>query len=511
MISRREALLVGLAALGVLFAYPPFRLLFPSFVALIPFIRLLHDAEASGWSRRHQWKVGFWFGLSLNAVTLYWMVFALWRFTPLSALGYVATVVILGAFLGIFFVTYVAVRRRWPAMRPIVLLPVMWTAGEWTVGHLPQVGFPWLGLGTSLASFPILAQTAEWWGARGLTFLLVMANVALAALVLPTATKRQRLRGPLVVVGGLVLALIFGAWREQHLTVRHVGRMTLLQPNIGFDEKWSTEPETIMSRMLMQSQEAITEGSPAMVIWPEAAVPGYLTVRPEWASRVQLLAERSRATFVIGGLDLDWRAEDDYDAYNAAFVIAPDQPWTTFPAYRKHYLVPITERVPFVNPRWFRSLQFFGGFARGIDRPVFDTELGRFGIFICYESTFEDVSRRYRRDGAEFLVTVTNDAWFGRTTAPYQHASHLVLRAIETRSGIARAANSGISGFVDPLGRYQGRTALEARATVHGELVTSDVTTLYVTVGDWVGLLSLVCALFLVGTTMWTARRRAKA
>jgi apolipoprotein N-acyltransferase len=136
-----------------------------------------------------------------------------------------------------------------------------------------------------------------------------------------------------------------------------------------------------------------------------------------------------------------------------------------------------------------------GGFTPGKTMPIYRTATGRFGVIVCYESAFEDLPRRYRAEGAEFFVNVTNDAWFGHTTAPAQHASHLVLRAIESRMGVARAANSGISEFVDPLGRAYGQTQLDADTIVVGTLVTSDVISLYVRLGDWVGILVVVLTL----------------
>jgi apolipoprotein N-acyltransferase len=175
--------------------------------------------------------------------------------------------------------------------------------------------------------------------------------------------------------------------------------------------------------------------------------------------------------------------------------------------------VPIVERVPFVPVRWLRRVpglgRWSGGFARGRDLPVYETALGRFGVLICYESAFEDLPRKYRALGAEFLVNVTNDAWFGRTSAPKQHASHLVLRAIETRMGIARAANSGISEFVDPLGHAYAASELEQEAVVADRLRTSDVTTLYVRWGDWVGWLCVLTTFGLAGVLVvnrWQAR-----
>jgi apolipoprotein N-acyltransferase len=172
--------------------------------------------------------------------------------------------------------------------------------------------------------------------------------------------------------------------------------------------------------------------------------------------------------------------------------------------------VPVTERVPFFPVRWFRRIpglkRWSGGFARGRELPVYEAAIGGFGVVICYESAFEDLPRRYRRAGADFLVNITNDAWFGRTSAPAQHASHLVLRAIETRMGVARAANSGISQFVDPLGRTYASTALETDALIADRLRTSDVTTPYVRLGDWVGTLAVLGTLGLAWLALMPRR-----
>jgi len=152
-----------------------------------------------------------------------------------------------------------------------------------------------------------------------------------------------------------------------------------------------------------------------------------------------------------------------------------------------------------VPVKMFRAIpglaRWSGGFTPGKIMPLYQTSLGRFGVIICYESAFEDLPRRYRAEGADFFVNITNDAWFGRTTAPAQHASHLVLRAIETRMGVARAANSGISEFVDPLGRAYHQTKLDADTVITGTLITSDVVSLYVRLGDWVGVLVVILTL----------------
>ncbi|MDH3456981.1 MAG: apolipoprotein N-acyltransferase [Gemmatimonadota bacterium] len=497
-------LIVGGAVL-VTIAYPPFHLILPSFLCVVPAILLILDGEQDPSPFRRHLVQGFWFGLLAHGLTLYWMVVALWHFTPLSGLGYAATIVILALYMSLVFAVSGWVTRT-TKVSLVITFPVLWTAAEWVIGHQGEVGFPWLGLGSSLTGYPVLVQIADIVGARGITMLLVLANVALA---LAWVDRRQRARAPVLVGGvviGVIVAAAYGVVRERALPLRPVGTIALLQPNVGFEEKW--EPgaqDSILYATLDLARTAISETAPDVVIWPEAAVPGYFHRHAGWRADISELSRTTGVPQLVGGLDLEWESADEYDYFNAAFWFDETGDFDRQPVYHKRYLVPITERVPFVNPRWFK-LRFFGGFGIGRERAVYETPVGRFGVFICYESAFEDLPREYRARGADFLVNITNDAWFGRTSAPYQHAAHLVMRAIETRAGIARAANSGISEFVDPLGREHRRTGLYQMTFVTDTLMTSDVVPFYTRVGDWVGLLSLVMTVGLVGFAFWSRR-----
>jgi len=288
--------------------------------------------------------------------------------------------------------------------------------------------------------------------------------------------------------------------RERTLPLKVVGTAALLQPNISWSEKWDPGArDSVFYRTLSFAERASHEAEPDLVVWPEAAVPDYLKTRESWRRQIAALALESRVPQVVGGLDLEWIDAEGggFEYFNAAFVFDSLGRDDGQPVYRKRYLVPVAERVPFLDPRWF-DLEFFGGFRAGHAGPIFETGMGRFGVLICFESAFESLSRRYRAEGADFLVNMTNDSWFGRTSAPYQHVAHLVMRAIETRAGIVRAANSGISEFVDPLGRQHGRTGLFVTTFLTGDVVTSDVIPPYVRLGDWVGALSLVMTVMLV-------------
>jgi apolipoprotein N-acyltransferase len=514
-VTRRRAWLLALLG-GVLLAasYPPFPLPFLSFVAIVPAVVLLFDAAGDP---RRAYRHGFRYGLVSQAIVLYWMIVALWHFTPMAALGYAITVFMLGVFTGGLFWFVTRVSLAFPRVPVALTFPVAWTALEWAIEHLGDVAFPWLGLGTSLADAPVLVQWADIAGARGVTFWLVWCNVmVVSALIGKGEAGRVRIVKRLVPLALSVAAVWgYGAWRERTLPLREVGKVALIQPNIGFHDKWVPErADSEVGTLLGLSRDALLVIRPDLIIWPEAALPYFLTERPQWQAQISQLVRDSHTPILTGGLHVRFESEGHYQTYNAAFLFDSTGAWATHPVYLKHYLVPVVERVPFVPVRWFRALpglsRWSGGFGRGTELPVYETSLGRFGVIICYESTFEDLPRRYRAEGTDFLVNITNDAWYGRTAATYQHVSHLVLRAIETRMGIARAANSGISELVDPLGHASAQTRLETQAAVTARLRTSDVIPLYVRWGDWVGRLCALATLAgVIGLVV--ARRRVAA
>jgi apolipoprotein N-acyltransferase len=446
---------------------------------------------------------GFWYGFLAHGLVLYWLVVALWHFTPLSALGYLATITLFGLWTALLFWFVVRVRLRLPVVPLWVVLPVAWTAVEWAIGHQGDIRFPWLGLGTSLAGTPVLVQWADIAGARGVTLWLAWCSVMLVE-AFPGGDGGAG--GPAIrwpALAGVALTVLaawsYGAWRMRSLPVRDVGVVGLIQPNEGFREHWDPRyADSQVTKLVEMSRALAARARVDLFVWPEAAIPGYLFQQARWDSAIAGLALASHTPILTGGPHAEFHGGGAYDYYNAAFYFDTSGRWRPYAVYEKHYLVPIVERVPFVPPRWL-NLKWFGGFGIGRATPLYPSRVGRFGVLICYESAFEDLARRYRGAGADFLVNITNDAWYGRTAGPYQHASHLVLRAIETRTGIARAGNDGISEFVDPLGRTYAATPLEVAAVVADRLRTSDVVPLYVRLGDWVGLLVVVTTLGLGG------------
>jgi apolipoprotein N-acyltransferase len=517
--SRRHALAAALTA-GLLFVvYPPFSLVAPAFLALVPLLWMLEEtvgtsapghrgtgAPAAGrgddgtpvrryagapWVAGASWaevaRLGYWVGAAASGLVFYWLVIALWHYTPLALVGYLASVLIVLApgWLA-FALGYVWVRRR-TGLPVWLVFPLLWTALEWLVGHQGDLAFPWLGLGTSLTSVPTLVQFADLGGARGVTLWLAWVN----ALVYLALVRRAWRPAALATATGL-LALGYGLWREATIVMRPVTTVAVLQPNVEFGDKWDREKaDSLVVALVRQTMEAARLPGVRLVAWPEAALPGFFQGQPNWEALVRTAVAESRTPLVAGALDVEFHPDGSYDYFNAAFLFDSTGSRHGQPSYRKTYLVPITERVPFLPPKWFKSLNYFGGLARGDRFPVFRIADGSFGVLICYESIFENLARGYRRDGADFLLNITNDGWFGSTVGPHQHAAHLVMRAIETRMGVARAANTGVSEFVDPLGRVHLATPLEVPRTIAGPVLTTSIRTPYVRFGDWVGALAL--------------------
>jgi apolipoprotein N-acyltransferase len=238
------------------------------------------------------------------------------------------------------------------------------------------------------------------------------------------------------------------------------------------------------------------------VAWPEVTISAWIELDVPMQQRASEAARIAGAPVVFGSIGHQRRDDGSLIPFNSAFMMDAEGRLTDY-RYDKRKLVPVVERTPL--PSFLGKLNFFGSYGRGTGWPLGETANGaRFGMLICYESTYPDVSREFRRAGADFLLNITNDAWYGRkvwyarTTALWQHPSHLVMRAIENRVGIARSANTGISFFVDPVGRIYDDIPLFSADVRTARVLTTDVITLYTRWGDVVGTGAALSAVLLL-------------
>jgi apolipoprotein N-acyltransferase len=493
------------SAVVLALSFPPLHLLVPPFVGLVPFTLWVHDRPADAAGRRAAVRGAMLFGAIYFGIVFYWILVALIWFTKLAILAF------LSALLGLIGVAalfgWMLHRSMHGVRAPLwIALPVAWTAAEWFRAHLPStIAFPWLGLGTSLTGFPELVGIAELVGARGVTFWLALCNGVLAMVVL---TLRRRGRWwPQALVLAVVVAgpMTWGVWRARTLKMREAAVVSVVQPNIPEHLKLDARAgldSTLAS--LNRLLPRVRPGSVDLVVMPEVT----LQIFPEWSQQAGWLrpieewSGRIGAPVLMGALGFDGELPDDYTPYNSAFLV--DASGLEDYRYDKRYLVPFVERVPLLPPDWFGALRYFGGFGLGRGWPLARVGGTAYGVLICYESSYPQASRRFRQEGADVLLNITNDAWYGReplyarTTALWQHPAHMVMRAIENRVGVARAANTGISMFIDPVGHVHDATSLFEPDLRTATVLTTDVVTFYTRYGDLMGSGSALAALLLV-------------
>ena len=502
--ERGDRLLPAVSALLAVSAFPPLHLLFPSFVALVPLALWVADHRVP----HRVFRGGVWFGVLYFGLLLYWIPIALVAFTWWAVPAYLAVVTLLafgagGVTWALFHLTHAGGFPLWAG------LPLTWTALEWFRAHAPWgLAFPWLGLGTSLTGYPELVGAAELVGARGITLWLVLLNGLIAEAVRAARSRngaRASVRWASAFAIVLAVPAAWGYWRARTLPVRAIGEVTVVQPNVAaqvrLDRVRSNDSTVVSLNRLAPDDDG---ASPDLVVWPEMTFFGSIESDSPLRARVATVVERWNAPVVFGAIGETTIPQREPIPMNSAFLMDREGRLSDF-RYDKHRLVPAVESTPFHRGGWTEVGEVVGSYGSGVDWILGEMGNGsRFGVLICYESTYAGHARRLRLEGADFFLNLTNDGWFGReawytrTAALWQHPAHLVMRAIEHRVGVARAANTGISFFVDPLGVVYGETALFQAAVRSETVYTTDVLTLYARTGDVAGWAALVLTLGLL-------------
>ncbi|MFQ5417000.1 MAG: apolipoprotein N-acyltransferase, partial [Myxococcota bacterium] len=358
-----------------------------------------------------------------------------------------------------------------------------WTAAAlWTaIDHLRSfalTGFPWATLGYAQHANDALLALAPYTGVYGLSFVSVLGGAAMAEVGLARASKRRPRRAAVLALT-TVVALHAAGWVARRAESEPPGptvRIAVLQGNIDQGVKWSKAwADRILTTYESLALEAAAGGA-EWIVWPESSVPGFLETDPELRLRLKKLADATRATHVFGVVGLEFDPVTRHPiVFDSAVSLDPSGAFS--PRYDKSHLVPFGEYVPF---RKLLGL-VIGAVARGVARENVtqgpgpravavvrpgDGEALITAVPICYELLFPDVVRRMVADGAEVLLAITNDAWYGRTGAPYQFLAMTAVRSAETRVWTARAANTGVSAIIDSRGRVREQTAIFERAAL---------------------------------------------
>lgn len=424
-------------------AYPSTGWGFLAWFALIPLLASVHHAQ------NHSQALGFGLitGILFFGISMHWM-------THVTTVGWMLLALMESAYIMVFaWLAYVGMKSRRSVFFQVLWIALAWTVMECLRSEMPVFGFGWNLLAYSQSPYVPLIQFSNVLGSYGLGFLIVLVNAA----ILYAWFNRKKWKISLSLAA-VVLLILAGLWHYGKTTLskpedpKEYLRVSVLQGNIPQSVKW----ELMAKEKILEIYEKLTQlaalEQPDLIIWPEASFPGYFN-RDLQAERISRLAAETQTPFLLGGLH--WVSENEL--YNSAYFLQKDG--AAGQRYDKLRLVPFGEYIPLKAVfGWLTPVADALGisdFSSGSEAVVFRwaREDWPFGVLICFEDVFTDLARGLTDRDAKFLTVITNDAWFGKTGAPFQHLQASIFRAVENGVAVVRAANTGVSAFISHQGR----------------------------------------------------------
>ena len=503
-----ETLLLALVSGFLLTAsFPPGPFSFLAWFALVPLLKSIENATPSVALR-----LGFVAGLAHYLTLVYWVIIVMGHYGHLPLPVSIGILILFSVYLSIFPAVF-----AWGAsligksFLGSLKVAALWVALEFVRANI-LTGFPWCLLGHTQYRNLEAIQVADLVGAYGTSFAIVLSSALIYRLVLESDRKPLKLEAPIVVLT-LALALGYGVYRTSTSDSSMSGssvKIAVVQGNIDQSIKWNPayqEKTVQIYRNLTLQARAF---GPDLVVWPETAVPLFFQ-DGESLARSVLLTGREAGAHMIFGSPAYRRERGSVSFYNRAYLTSPAA--EILGSYDKIHLVPFGEYVPMKRflPFVQRLVVSAGDFLAGDKAAPLLFPDAPAGVLICFESIFPDLGRAMTEKGAKILVNLTNDAWYGMSSAPFQHFSMAVFRAVENRRPVVRAANTGISAFILPSGKIVDQSPLFTEALLTGELPLPDSgLTLYTRYGDFFAVALTIFSTVNIFFACWYSRRRSR-
>ena len=483
------AILSGLLLTG---SFPKAGISLLAWFALVPLLIALTNL-----SPKRGFILGFIAGLVHYLTLLYWLVYTMHTYGHLPLLLCTFILILLSAFLALYLAAFSATLLNLCAKPAICIfaVPVLWIAFEYMRSFF-FLGFPWELIGYSQYNNLLLIQISDIFGVYGVSFLIVLSNTVIFLALLYLAgkdwkreavTKKVAFGSISVFALIIVLVLSYGKWRidsiDRLVCSSPSIKAAVVQGNIDQAIKWNPEFQRLTTKKYIDLSLLVKKNNPDLVVWPETAVPFYFLNNIGLSNMVQKGIKDTGSDFLIGSPSFV-RKKGVVEHYNTAYLISRDG--KVCDKYDKVHLVPFGEYIPF--NKWLpfvgKMVEGVGDFKPGIKGKTIKWGDYSLGLQICYEIIFPDLSRAMAKNNASLLINITNDAWFGTTSAPYQHFFMAIFRAVENRRALIRSANTGISGFIDPVGRIIEKTDLFKEAVVTRSVPLIGMTSFYTCFGD---------------------------
>ncbi len=475
-----------------------------AWIALVPLLTFLHDK-----SPKQSFLAGFITGVVYFYLTTYWIYHSITHYGPIPLIPSLLLVLLLSMYLALYpalFSFLYCLQMQKTALPSMVVAPLLWTSLEYVRSYMLS-GFPWSSLGYSQYKFLSFIQISDIVGVYGVTFFIVAFNGAITDALL---IKKRRIEKPLMPLYPSIMSLcslvflficifVYGFFSLSKQKEDRSIRVAIIQGNIEQDKKW--EPQ--FQRYVMDIYKSLTLEAvvhkPDLVVWPETALPFYYAKEQKLTKELQEFQTHTGSYLLTGTMMIKDNVRTKTPVYTNSAILFDRESKVSY-IYDKIQLVPFGEYIP------LRKLLFFinkltygiGDYTPGDSYLKAITPFGTFATVICYEIIFPGLVRKFFKKDGDFLINITNDAWFGNTSGPYQHFSMAVFRAIENRRPVVRAANTGISGFIDSNGRIEKTIGLSQRGTLVADIKTNSVSTFYTKNGDIFTYFAIVFSLILV-------------
>jgi apolipoprotein N-acyltransferase len=460
-----------------------------AWIALVPLLVALATKRQPA---RRAFLLGLTSGFIYFTATLYWTGTVIRTFGGIPLPAAVLGVILLALYQGFFPALFALIVSRLIAgggLMALVLADAAWVATEFLRG-IVFGGFPWVLLGDSQVTVLPVAQIASVFGVYGVSFLVAFVNGAIAYAMLTAGRRRAA-----AIASAAIVLIAIGAWGTARIadgSLTRTGtpiRVGLIQANVAQEDKWrSGEARRIFTTYIAMTRDAVSRGA-EYVIWPESATPFMFERDPVGQEALRALARELRVPILFGSDQEVTRPEPAL--YNAAFLVTPDG--KTAAVYRKIHLVPWGEFIPMKRLLFFVSplVDSFTDFSPGTEMVLLPVNSHLTSTAICYEVVYPSLIRQAVQAGSELLTTITNDAWYGHSSAPYQHFALASMRAIEQGRYLVRAANTGISGVVDPYGRIVRQSGIFEQDALVEQVRFLNVRTIYSRIGDVIAYVAI--------------------
>ncbi len=497
---RYLSLLLSGVALGL--SFPKAGLWPLAWVSIVPLLVFLWNTK-----KTDAFKGGIFYGLAYFTTTLYWIEHSIRVYGHLPVYLSIPILLllclVLSLYVGLFSLLFNNLYKttRFPAL---LLAPVLWVSLDLLRTYL-FTGFPWASIGYSQYKWLSIIQISDLTGVYGVSFMVVAVNGALADIILygrrmrifPLFPAFPTLLGIIIVFMGILGAVWYGYFRLNQKD-DYASKLTVsaIQGNIDQSGKWNIDSRKSIMTIYQQLTRSALQKKPELVVWPETSVPFIFNSDLEPAEKLKNFVRSIDTPLLFGSVGIASEEEKNYRLSNAAVLMDAEGEITG--TYEKIHLVPFGEYIPWMLPLE-KLVTAIGDFSPGKTYTVMKAGKVPFSTVICYEIIFPDLVRKFVNKGAKFLVTITNDAWFGKTSAPYQHFSMAVFRAVENRVPVVRSANTGISGFIDDRGRIirMGRLFREEVLT-ETISIRNNGTSFYTKFGNVFGYLCIVAAVMII-------------